>query len=168
MAQKTYESRPIKRSRRTRDEIDQLIRHMHAILQRERPMTVRQMFYQLVSLALIAKTEQAYKGQVIRQLSEARLQGVIPFGWIADNTRWMRKPTTYTGIHDALERMADYYRRDVWADQDAYVEIWLEKDALAGVLYQVTYEWDVPLMVTRGYPSLTYLYDAAQTIKALI
>src|SRR5690606_5014507 len=43
--------------------------------------------------------------------------------------------------------------------------IWLEKDALAGVLYQETAKWDVPLMVTRGYPSLSYLHEAAEAIS---
>jgi hypothetical protein len=46
------------------------------------------------------------------------------------------------------------------------VEIWLEKDALSGVLYEVTYRWDVPLMVTRGYPSLSFLHGAAEVISA--
>jgi hypothetical protein len=46
------------------------------------------------------------------------------------------------------------------------VEIWLEKDALSGVVYEVTSEWDVPLMVTRGYPSVTYLHEAAEAISA--
>ncbi len=56
------------------------------------------------------------------------------------------------------------YRRALWDDQPDYLEIWLEKEALAGVLYDATYDWDVPLMVTRGYPSLSYLYAAAQTV----
>ncbi len=59
------------------------------------------------------------------------------------------------------------YRRSLWDDQDAYVEIWLEKDALAGVVYQETGRWDVPLMVTRGYPSISYLYEAADCISEL-
>ena len=64
----------------------------------------------------------------------------------------------------ALDNTVRTYRRSLWDQQDAYVEIWLEKDALSGVLYDVTAEWDVPLMVTRGYPSLSYLHVAAETI----
>src|SRR5690606_17343755 len=52
----------------------------------------------------------------------------------------------------------------IWADIDCRVEIWLEKEALAGVLFDVTAEWDVPLMVTRGYPSLSYLHGAGEAI----
>lgn len=50
---------------------------------------------------------------------------------------------------------------------DSYVEIWLEKDALAGVIYSVTSMYDVPLMVARGYASLSFLYTAADAINEL-
>jgi hypothetical protein len=127
-------------------------------------MTVRQVFYRLVSLGTIAKTENEYKHTVTRLLTEMRRAGQVPFGWIADNTRWMRKPRTYSGLEEMLRRTAETYRRDVWHEQPAYLEVWLEKDALAGVLYEETEMWDVPLMVTRGYSSLSYLYEAAAAI----
>jgi hypothetical protein len=129
-------------------------------------MTVRQLFYRLVSQGVIAKTEAEYKQTVIRLTGQMRLAGRIPFGWIADNTRWMRKPRTHSSLEEALEHTARTYRRSVWDDQDAYVEIWLEKDALAGVLCGVTEKWDVPLMVTRGFASLSFLYEAADAIEA--
>jgi hypothetical protein len=88
----------------------------------------------------------------------------IPFSWIADNTRWMRKPRTYTGPEQALRHTAETYRRDLWANSDVYVEIWCEKDALAGVIMEETVPYDVPLMVARGFSSITYLYNAAQNI----
>jgi hypothetical protein len=77
----------------------------------------------------------------------------------------MRKPRTYSGLKDLLLTTLATYRKSVWNDVDAYVEIWLEKDALAGALYEVTSEWDFPLMVTRGYPSISYLYEAALSIR---
>jgi hypothetical protein len=67
-------------------------------------------------------------------------------------------------VEDALRYTARTYRRAVWTNQPDYVEVWTEKDALAGVLYEVTDEWDVPLMVSKGFASVTYVYDAAQTI----
>lgn len=129
-----------------------------------KPATVRQIFYALVTLGVIAKTEVEYKSTVCRLLADMRREDVIPYGWIADNTRWMRKPKTYSGLLSMLETTRDTYRRDLWATQPAYVEVWLEKDALAGVLYEETAEWDVPLMVTRGYPSLSFLHEAAAAV----
>ena len=127
-------------------------------------MTVRQVFYRLVSRGVIAKTEAEYKRTVVRLLTEMRRDGGLPFAWLADNTRWMRKPSSYGGVVELLRETAQLYRRSLWRNQPAYVEIWLEKDALSGVLYDVTEEFDVPLMVTRGYPSLTFLHSAAATI----
>jgi hypothetical protein len=120
----------------------------------------------LNSAGEIPKTEAAYKNVVGRLLLKARIAGDIPFDWIADNTRWMRKPRTYGSMQDALETCARAYRRAVWDDQDAYVEIWTEKDALAGVLLEETRTWDVPLMVSKGFSSVTYLYEAAKAIEA--
>ena len=99
-----------------------------------------------------------------RLLVELRRDGVIPYGWIADSIRWQRKPRTWDSAEEAIRETARLYRRNVWRDLKTYVEVWCEKDALAGVLYDVTQRCDVPLMVTRGYPSLTYLHDAAQAM----
>ncbi len=129
-------------------------------------MTVRQVFYRLVVQGAIRKTETEYKSTVVRLLTEMRRDGDIPFSWITDNTRWMRKPQTHSDLASTLERFAHTYRRDFWEHQEDYVEVWLEKEALVGVFYRVTEEWDIPLMVTRGYPSITFLHDAAESIAA--
>ena len=124
------------------------------------PMTVRQVFYQLSNRGLIDKTEAEYKATVIRLMGTMRLEGDLPFEWVADNSRWMRKPRTHSSLKNMLDITASAYRRALWDDQHVYVEIWLEKEALSGVVLPVTAKWDVPLMVTRGYPSLTFLHDA--------
>jgi hypothetical protein len=113
-------------------------------------------------MGAIAKTEGEYKATVCRLLAEMRRDRQIPFRWIADNTRWQRKPRTYSGLDQALRQTAETYRRAVWDSQDAYVEIWLEKDALAGVIAPITGKYDVSLMVARGYSSVTFLHDAAE------
>jgi hypothetical protein len=138
----------------------------HDVLANDNPMTVRQVFYQLVGRGIVEKTEAEYKQTVVRLLTDMRRAHEIPFSWIADNTRWMRKPCIYDSLHHMLEVTKATYRRALWNDQSAYVEIWLEKDALAGVLYEETRPWDVPLMVTRGYSSVSYLYSAAEAIAA--
>jgi hypothetical protein len=161
-----YRSRPINNNRRSKAEIDKIRQAILEILEEIRPATVRQTFYQLVSRKVIEKSEAEYKHTVVRLLGEMRRERSIPFDWIADNTRWMRKPRTYSSLADMLERESEFYRRALWDSSEDYVEIWLEKDALAGVLYQVTEEFDVPLMVTRGYASISYLQGAAAAIEA--
>lgn len=63
-----------------------------------------------------------------------------------------------------LDQSSNLYRRALWDAQPLYVEVWLEKEALSGAIYEVTSEWDVPLMPTRGYPSLTFIHQAAEAI----
>lgn len=130
----------------------------------DKPVTVRQMFYMLSVRNAVAKTEAGYR-QVQRQLVEMRRDMEVPYAWLADNTRWMRKPTAYRNIEDFFDKAQKFYRQDLWANQDAYVEVWCEKDALAGVLYPITAEYDVPLMVARGYSSESFAYEAAENIR---
>ncbi len=153
-------------TRRSRGEIDAIKEAIYDALMEDAPMTVRQVFYRLVSTGVIGKTEGEYKSTVVRLLTRMRLSGEIPFSWIADNTRWMRKPRTWSSLESMLQRTAEAYRRDVWDNQDVYVEVWTEKDAIAGILSQVTMEWDVPLMVVRGFSSITFLHSAAESIAA--
>jgi hypothetical protein len=141
---------------------------IYSTLAEDNPMTVRQVFYALTTKGVIAKTEAEYKGTVCRLLAEMRRSGEIPYEWLADATRWMRKPTTYSSAEQALQNTASTYRRALWDGHPECVEIWLEKEALAGVLVDVTHEWDVPLMVTRGYPSISFLHSAAEAIKARV
>jgi len=133
----------------------------------EPPMTVRQVYYALVSRGAVGKTEAAYD-RVGTQLLRMRRCGVLPYEWIADSTRWMRKPATWTGLRAFMEHGQAAYRRAIWDTQAAYVEVWCEKDALAGVVSRVTARFDVPLMVTRGYPSESFVYAAAEVLKSKV
>jgi len=162
-----YSPRTIKRKqRRSRGEIAVIREALHAALEANHPATVRQIFYLLTTQGVIPKIEAEYKRTVIRLLVEMRVSGEIPFGWVADNTRWQRKPRTFPSLESALHNTARTYRRALWDDQESYVEIWCEKDALAGVLLEETAVWDVPLMVSRGFSSITYLHECAEAIKA--
>ncbi len=167
-------SKPISRTRptnakvrRDRSDIQTICDAMYRVLEAERPMTVRQVFYRMVGQGVIGKSEKEYKSTVCRLLTRMRRRKELPYKWIADNTRWVRQPNTYSSAEEALRETARTYRRSLWDNQDAYVEIWLEKDALSGVIYDVTSKYDVPLMVVRGFSSLSFLYDAAETIAEM-
>src|SRR5262245_25490606 len=142
--------------RRTAREIEAIRQAIYEAVEKDKPMTVRQTFYRLAVAGVVEKTEAEYKQTVARLLVVMRREGRLPYGWIVDNTRMMRKPVTYSSVEQAVQTLSKSYRRNLWEAQSVYVEIWLEKDALSGVLFQVTREWDVPLMVTRGYPSMSF------------
>jgi hypothetical protein len=135
------------------------------ILGEHSPMTVRQVFYALTVRGAIEKTEAEYKQTVVRLLDEMRWSGEIDWDGISDASRWMHKPRSYDSVEDAIAQTAQFYRRNLWAANDDYVEIWCEKEALAGVVAQVTYDYDVPLMVSRGFSSSSYLRRAADKIS---
>lgn len=160
-----YEASPIKRHRRTQADMQKIRDGLYCLLEADHPQTVRGSWYQTTVLGLLPKIEAA-NDTVGRLLGHMRKSGVVPWEWIADSTRWMRKPNTYDDVDEILDIAAKSYRKAIWNDQNAYVEIWIEKDALAGVIYEVTEEWDVPLMVTRGYPSLSFVHSAAEVLAA--
>ena len=99
-------------------------------------MTVRQLYYraEVEGLPGIDKTESGYD-KIQRQVLLLRRTGLLPYRHIADLTRWMRQPTTFDSVEEALQETARLYRKALWRDADVYVEIWCEKDALAGVIY---------------------------------
>jgi hypothetical protein len=154
------------RIRATKAEMADRLASLLAIVAEIQPATVRQVFYQATVRGLIDKTEAGYN-QVQRALVDLRRSGRLPYHWIADNTRWQRKPKSYDGVEQALRETARLYRRNLWSESDCYVEVWLEKDALSGVLSDITAAYDVPLMVARGYASLSFLHTAAEYIATL-
>jgi hypothetical protein len=163
-----YEASGIKskerKNRRKKSEIEVIKKALFEILEADHPQTVRQVFYAMTVRKLIGKNEHEYDSTICRILGDMREEGIIPFEWVADNTRWKRRPVTYTGLSDAVWNLAQTYRRNLWDDAEDYVEVWVEKDALAGVLIEETDPLDVPLMVAKGYTSKSYAYGAAQDI----
>jgi hypothetical protein len=161
-----YPVRHIKRYRAPKAEVEQRRQSFFEIVLEMRPMTVRQVFYQASVRGIVDKSDAGYN-EVQTDLVEMRRAGVLPYDWLADTTRWQRKPHTFHSVEQALNDTASFYRKALWANADAYVEVWLEKDALSGVVTPITFLYDVPLMVARGYASLSFLHSAADLIKRL-
>jgi hypothetical protein len=161
-----YQPRSIRRTRATAAEVEARREALLDIIEAGRPMTVRQVFYQATVQSLVKKAESGY-GKVKTDLAIMRRDGSLSYDWLADNTRWQRKPRTFSSVEEALRDTAAFYRKNLWTAATSYVEIWLEKDALSGVVYPVTSMYDVSLMVARGYASLSFLYSAAEYISTL-
>jgi hypothetical protein len=118
-----------------------------------RSPTVRQLYYLLVSAALLPKTEQGYTS-LKRQLGRMCKGGVLAYDALIDGTRDRRRPLTLSTPSEALAYAASIYRRDLWATQPVVGEVWAEADPLSQMLWQVTDPWGVTCVVTRGNPSL--------------
>ena len=156
-----YQASPIKRNRATKAEMRARADFLISYAKTHSPVTVRQLFYAATVVGLIEKSESGYC-KVQAQTLSLRREGRLPYHCIADATRYMRKAASFDGWEDALADTAKIYRKNLWADTDLEVEIWLEKSALAGVLMPVTEEFDVPLMPTGGYTSETFAHEAVR------
>lgn len=129
------------------------------------PLTVRQVCYQLEARGVIPKSEKGFNNAMVH-LKQMRFKGVIPFSHFSDTSRFkLDGGAKFDNAEDFMLRAHQYYKRDMWASQNSYVEIWIEKDALRSVFLPITSEYDVPLMIAKGYPSLTFIKEAAETIN---
>jgi hypothetical protein len=162
----SYKACSVKRFRRTKAKIEVIRDQIVAILKADHPMTVRQVFYQLVTRGAIEKTEEQYQGTVIRLLTDMRLSGRIRFAWIVDESRPCIVNRTYNSIAEAARDTAEFYRRNAMRECPDYLEIWCEKQALAGVIKSAADVYDVPVIISKGMPSLTQVYGTARQIYA--
>lgn len=159
-----YQAGQIKRHRATRSEMEARAQFLVSYAVEHSPVAVRQLFYAATVAGLIEKSELGY-GKVQAQVLKLRREGRMPYRCIADATRYMRKLESFDSWQAALLDTARIYRKNLWADTDLEVEIWLEKSALAGVLMPVTEEFDVPLMPTGGYTSETFAHEAVARLR---
>jgi len=126
-------------------------------------LTLRQLYYQMVARALIPNNLQSYKrlGDII---NDARLAGLIDWNRIVDRTRNVRANSHWSSPADIMRSAANSYAIDKWADQDWRVEVWIEKDALVGVIEGVCQDLDVAYFSCRGYTSQSEMWSASQRL----
>ncbi len=152
------------RVRATRAEMSDRYDALYRIVAESQPTGVRFTYYRAVSKGLIPKTDLGYV-KVQRALAAMREAGRLPYEWIVDSSRWMRKSRTYDGVEDVLYDVAASYRRSLWTDSGVAVEVWCESESVAGVLVGVTDPWDVPLFPIKGQTSIAFAHSAAQTYR---
>ncbi len=130
------------------------------VLTQNNPMTVRQVYYQLVSRQVVENSRSAYQA-VSNLLVDARKDGTIEWAWIEDRLRRPRRVSMWDGLSKFAETVRKAYRRDVWAAQPGLVECWLEKDALSGIFEEILDYYGVTLNVGRGYDGWDSIHNAS-------
>lgn len=145
-----------------------LIEHADAIIVEYQAqgltLTLRQLYYQFVSRDLLPNRQQSYSnlGSLI---NDARLAGLIDWEAIEDRTRNLKANSHWDAPGEIINSAARSYMRDRWADQPRRVEVWIEKEALAGVLEDACAELDVAFFACRGYTSVSELWRAGMRLK---
>ena len=132
----------------------------------DHPLTLRQLFYRLVAAHRIENTENRYKA-LSRLLVKAREKGLVAIDALEDRTRAPSRPSCWCDLGDYAETVRHSYRRDKWLSQSVHVEVWIEKDALAGLIERVTRPYDIFAYACRGYNSMTALWEAGQRFEGL-
>ena len=138
-------------------------------------LTLRQIFYRLVSNYGLSNTGATYR-YLSRILVNARENGIIPVNSIIDRSRSIipsydnddGDPDDYFDLEiESIEDMALSYSMSMWDNQDYYIEVWVEKDALSQVVSRVARDFKVVVAPSRGYSSFSYLYDAVKRFKSV-
>jgi len=127
-------------------------------------MTLRQLYYQLVARGVLPNSDKEYK-KLGALLVKGRMAGVVDWDAIEDRGRTAHLPYWANNVSEALRHLSSYYRLDRMATQPVYLETWVEKQALEGVLKRVTEHYHVRLMVNKGYSSASAMYEAAKRFK---
>ena len=128
-------------------------------------LTVRQLYYQLVSRDIIPNNERAYK-RLIELITKGRMGGHIDWSAIVDRGRVTEMPSHWDSPGDILRSAKESYRLDRWGNQPYFVEVWCEKDALSSILEPICNRWHVRYLAGHGYLSTTAVYDAAKRFDA--
>jgi len=124
-------------------------------------VTLRQLYYQLVSRDIIPNKVKEYQ-KLSGLLTNARYSGLIDWEAIEDRARIPNIPNTFRDIKHLLEVATRSYQLDRWEEQDYYIELWTEKDALSSVIVPITDKFQIPFCVNRGYTSASSIYESAQ------
>lgn len=124
-------------------------------------LTLRQIYYQLVSRNVVPNTERSYKN-IGNLVSDGRLAGLIDWSMITDRGRVCQTLSHWDDPAEILMSCAHSFRIDMWANQPNYVEVMVEKQALEGVLIPVCEELDVPFTANKGYTSSSAMRQAAR------
>ena len=147
----------------------ELIEHANAIIaQYSTRLTLRQLYYQFVARGIIPNSQREYSrlGDLV---SRGRNNGRIPWDTIEDRTRKLQGQRCYDdSIAEYLSTVQFDYHEDPWTGQAFRAEVWIEKDALVGVIERVCSDWHVPYFSCRGYVSDSAAYAAAQRLKLAV
>jgi hypothetical protein len=129
-------------------------------------LTLRQLYYQFVARDIIPNTFKEYK-KLQNTINDARLAGLIDWDRIEDRTRNLETFSSYRSGESAIRNLSIYYTENKWLDQPKHVEVWVEKDALLGVIEKASSKYATPHFSCRGYTSQSEIWNSAQRLARL-
>lgn len=122
-------------------------------------LTIRQIYYQMVSRDYIPNNRSEYK-KLVKTITDARLAGLISWTAIVDRTRDVVSNSHWSTPAEVIKSAEHSFKLDKWEGQPYRPEVWIEKDALRGVISDVCKSLDVPQFSCRGYTSQSEVWRA--------
>ena len=138
-----------------------LIAAAYQILEEIHPASVRAVCYRLFTIGIITSMSKNETNKVSTQLTWARENDIIPWGWLVDETRSPERVSAFEDPAEYIEVVKRSYRRDRWTDQPDWIEIWSEKGTIRGTLAPVLQDYGVTFRVMHGYGSATAIKQVA-------
>ena len=129
-------------------------------------LTLRQLYYQLVSRDLIPNKQNEYQ-KLSALVTDARRAGLIDWNAIEDRTRYLRDYEKLSGISEAVKQAAYQYSIDLWKGQPCYIEVWVEKDALIDIVAKACSVYRTPFFSCRGFMSDSEIYKAGRRMREI-
>jgi len=156
-------------SRRTKREMAMFRQAMFEIVETNHPCSPRQTYYVGIGRLWEKDTGGSRRSynDVTRNLGIMRENGMIPWGWITDSTRYVRIETMFASPQEALDRWSEAYRRDLWSQQPRRIEVWAESDSTASMIESVTRRLGVGLYSCRGQASKEFAHSAATVYRRI-
>lgn len=159
--------REVKLSRDNKERLVVINRIIEEYQDQDLVLTLRQLYYQLVSRDIIPNKQAEYS-KLSTLLKEGRMGGVVDWDAIEDRLRQPYTPSAFDSPQEILQVALKQYQCHRMENQKNYVEVWVEKDALSGVLKRVTSVYHVPILVNRGYSSASAMFDSYERFASAI
>ncbi len=154
---KKFQSKRLTIVKQANDIIDEYLHLGHKL-------TIRQLYYQFVARDFLPNTSKSYN-LIQNTINDARLSGMVDWNVIVDRTRSLEQNSHWNTPKEILQTSADCFRINTRTTQPYYIEVWIEKDALVGLIENICTTQDVPYLSFRGYVSQTILWAAAKRFK---
>ena len=130
-------------------------------------LTLRQLYYQFVARDIIENTNKSYKN-LGNMINKARQAGLIDWEAIEDRNRSLTSYKINSDIPTIIRHTVYDLWYDLWEEQDYYLEVWVEKDALGNVVERACNKYRVPNMACKGYLSASMAYEAGKRLEEKI
>lgn len=130
-------------------------------------LNLRQLYYQMVARAIIPNRQREYK-RLVKTISDARLAGLVDWNAIEDLLRTLRGNSHWRNPRHIMDGVVAGYQIDKWENQPHRIEVWIEKDALLGVITGICRELDINYFSCRGYTSASEMWRAGRRLRRYI